>query len=105
MLKDKTDFVGKVRLPGYDLYRCGWYPGIRSNPDNREGVECELYAIKDESVMETLDTYEGYREDDPISSLFVRKEVQIVDGPVASIYEYNYELRPDRIVASGIWEK
>ncbi len=105
MLRGKTEFVGKVRLPGYNLYRCGWYPGIRPNPDNREGVECELYAVTDESVMERLDGYEGYDESRPEDSLFVRKEVQIADGPAAFIYEYNSPLGEDRIVPSGIWER
>lgn len=104
LLKDDVDFVGKVRVPGFDLYNLGWYPGIRENPENKQGVECELYQLKNEEVIKKADYYEGYVEDDHAISLFVRKEVEIPDGPKAYVYEYNRDPHNKALkIEEGVW--
>ncbi len=102
LLARDAEFVETVRLPGFDLFKVGWYPGIRPNPANAEGVECELYTITGDAALPRLDNYEGYLEGEPEHSLFVRKEVT-VNGVSAYVYEYNRETRPDNIVPSGQW--
>lgn len=103
LMRDVGAFMGEVRVKGYDLHKAGWYPGIRRNDDNKEGVLCELYALKDDASLDKLDAYEGYVEEAPEHSLFLREKVQVNDGPEAYIYTYNREPNPDSQVKDGVW--
>lgn len=90
---DGAQFVEEVRLPGYDMFALGWYPGIVPNPDNKEGIVGEVYEIPEElaeGMVENLDAYEGYNPMNEARSLFVRKEVK-VNGQPTFLYEYNTE--------------
>lgn len=77
------------------LYNMGWFPTIRLA---REGEACdtvdgEVWEVPDDEhihVLRELDRIEGYREDRPQDSLFLRKEVSVTtdDGDeVATVYE------------------
>lgn len=105
LIKDATRFVGKVRVPGYDLFKLGWYPGIRPNPQNKEGVECELYEFNgDKKTLDSVDYYEGFIETEPEISLFLRKEIEI-DGDKAYIYEYGHDPNERALkIEGGVWE-
>lgn len=101
MLRGCT-FKGETRLPGFDLYSLGWYPGIKENPDNKEGVVGEVYELPaDDATLSALDMYEGYVEFDPPSSLFIRKEV-LVEGEPTFVYVYNGGNKGEP-VKSGDW--
>lgn len=97
-----AEFIEKTRLPGYDLYGVGWYPGIRPNPDNKEGVVGELYTVP-EQAFDDLDLYEGYVKDNHPGSLFIREEVQ-VNGKPTYVYVYNGRVGDESKVRSGDWE-
>lgn len=97
--------VATIRVPGYDLFKLGWYPGIRPNPQNKVGVECELHEFDGtREALNKLDYYEGFIETEPDLSLFLRREVE-VDGVQAYIYEYGRD-PGDRAVPieNGVWE-
>jgi gamma-glutamylcyclotransferase (GGCT)/AIG2-like uncharacterized protein YtfP len=97
------EFVEEVRLPGYDLFNLVWYPGIKQNVDNKEGVVGEVYRLPDDDkhTLAGLDLYEGYVEFDPPSSLFLREEV-LVNGEPTFVYTYNGKNVGDKI-PSGDW--
>jgi gamma-glutamylcyclotransferase (GGCT)/AIG2-like uncharacterized protein YtfP len=109
LLKDaQAEFVGNVRVPGYDLYHLGGYPGIRQNPQNKEGVECELYEIgENKDTLRRLDWLEGYVENQPDDSLFVRREIETT-GPKGFTNAYIYEYGHDpsgraKVIENGVW--
>lgn len=100
----QANYVATTRVPGYDLYHLGGYPGIRQNPQNKQGVECELYELsKPEKVVESLDWLEGYYADHPEACLFFRREV-FVDGVKAYIYEYGHDPKGRaKVIEEGVW--
>lgn len=89
-----------VMVPGR-LYSLGSFPGIVLESPSDEGsfVTCEVVEVDDERLA-SLDMYEGYRENDPKGSLYLRKPY--LDG---FIYVYNYpdHLREDRLIKDGDW--
>jgi gamma-glutamylcyclotransferase (GGCT)/AIG2-like uncharacterized protein YtfP len=75
------------------MYDLGWFPGvILGGPDD---VVVERIEVDD---LQRIDRYEGYREDDPEGSLYIR--VPYKDG---YIYEYNRSVANDFVIASGDW--
>jgi len=58
LLSEQAQFVGNTRMPGR-LYDFGRYPGVvaASLPD--EFVKGEVFRLNDESLLATLDDYEG----------------------------------------------
>lgn len=101
-----AEFIEKTRLPGFDLYGVGWYPGIRPNRDNKEGVVGELYKLPEGGdLMDNLDLYEGYVKDNHPGSLFIREEVT-VNGEPTYVYVYNGKVGDGYAgkVPSGDWE-
>lgn len=92
----------EAHLEGFQMVHLGGFPGIMSGSGRVRG-EVHLYSTFDE-----LDSIEGFREDDPGSSLFVRKEVmvEIPFGGVlqASTYTFNGDRRRRyRLIESGDW--
>jgi gamma-glutamylcyclotransferase (GGCT)/AIG2-like uncharacterized protein YtfP len=102
-------YVDTVRVPGYDLYALTWFPGIKENPDNKEGFVGELYEGVTDDLLKQLDRYEGYNREDVERSLFRREEVE-VGGKPAIVYVFNknpYEAfgTSARVVRDGDWVK
>jgi gamma-glutamylcyclotransferase (GGCT)/AIG2-like uncharacterized protein YtfP len=102
-----ANFIGEIRLTGYDMLKLGWFPGIIANPENKEGIVGELYEVPDhlfDGMIETLDYYEGYFPDNPDRSLFVRQEVMCCGKPTI-IYTYNGKRNAEIVnsVPSGDW--
>jgi gamma-glutamylcyclotransferase (GGCT)/AIG2-like uncharacterized protein YtfP len=103
-------FLEEVTLPGFDMYAVSWFPGIRHNPANEQGVVGELYELPEEdadTLIKNLDYYEGYREDHQELSLFLREEVQ-VNGEPTLIYTFNKDPKtftqlPCEQVPGGNW--
>lgn len=87
-----------VEVPGY-MYDLGWYPGaiIRAPDRTESSFIAEKIEVDDEKLKE-LDRYEGYYEDDPANSLYIRRPY--LDG---WIYEYNRPVDGAKIVESGDW--
>jgi len=107
-LRDCT-FVEEVRVPGYDMFKLGWYPGVMPNPENKEGIVGEVFTIPDhlaEGLFDDLDSYEGYRPAHPEQSLFLREEVE-VQGEPTTMYVYNGRADWQGVnkVQDGDWSK
>jgi gamma-glutamylcyclotransferase (GGCT)/AIG2-like uncharacterized protein YtfP len=105
-------FLEEVTLPGFDMYAISWFPGIRHNPANEQGVVGELYELPEDeadrdALMKHLDYYEGYNPNHEDTSLFVRRKID-VNGDESIIYLFNKN--PEKIqslpvakVESGDW--
>lgn len=81
------------------MYDLGWYPGITLGGD--EKIVCERITGVDDDKLAQFDRYEGYREDDLASSLYIRRRLDNGDF----IYEYNCEIDEKRHkhIESGDW--
>jgi len=79
------------------LYNLGSFPGLKLYEGCNSEVKCEKIVVDDEKLA-ALDRYEGYREDSPETSLYLR--VPILDGWV---YTYNHEVDPKSLISSGDW--
>lgn len=107
-----AEYVGDAIIMA-ELYSLGWYPGIKSHRDgipspfeegpyNSEAVRGELFLLRDESSLKTLDAVEG------APHLFERRLVDAwtENGPFAQkVWTYFYQgavKERDRI-ASGVW--
>ena len=103
-------FVEEVRVPGFDMFAVSWFPGVRENPDNKEGIVGELYELPEEdadALIQHLDYYEGYNRHHPETSLFLRNEVN-VNGEPTLIYTFNKDPKtftklPCEQVPGGNW--
>lgn len=111
-LEYRLDFIGEGLVDG-SLFDLGWYPGIKLGTGLRTVVD--VFKLPQEQhlreiIFLDLDTYEGYREKDPLNSLFVRKVAKLLEkdgnhpsGLDVLIYEYNYPTNRAPLVANGDW--
>jgi gamma-glutamylcyclotransferase (GGCT)/AIG2-like uncharacterized protein YtfP len=86
------------------LYDLGLFPAAIPAPDGR--VAGELYEVTDDpSVLVMLDEIEGYRPNDPDTSLYTRAQaaVTLENGSVetAWVYYYNAPLGRGERIESG----
>jgi gamma-glutamylcyclotransferase (GGCT)/AIG2-like uncharacterized protein YtfP len=94
---------GTLRTGGNDihmvpgrLYYVGGYPGLKLlTPECGSFVKAERVVVSEERLKQ-LDSYEGYRENSPQSSLFVRRPY--LDG---WIYEFNHDTSRMPLISSG----
>ncbi len=92
----------EAHLEGFQLLHLGGFPGIVPGRGRVRG-EVHLYTKFDE-----LDRIEGFCEESPSRSLFLRKQV-IIELPLgeelqASTYVFNANPREDsRVIESGDW--
>jgi gamma-glutamylcyclotransferase (GGCT)/AIG2-like uncharacterized protein YtfP len=80
------------------LYDLGWYPGIILDDDGYD-ITIEYREVDDEG-LQGFDRYEGYYEDDPSSSLYLRTRL----GDVW-IYEFNRPVEGYSLIEGGDWLK
>jgi len=91
----------KYYIPGR-IYTLGGFPAgkftLNSDEDDVPTVVCERIEVSD-TQLERLDQYEGYDEQRPETSLFIR--IKCRDG---WIYEYNSDtLKDTSLVLGGDW--
>ena len=100
-LEASTDYVDNVRIEG-SMYDLGSFPGIKldGNPD---GFLCDVLDLKDPDDIQHLDAYEGYVENNPASSLYLRQTVELPHFGKCFIYEYNNHVGGKPRIASGDW--
>jgi len=96
-------FVGRGRIQAA-LYDLGLFPAAIPAPDGR--VAGELYEVVDDpSVLAKLDEIEGYRPNEPDTSLYTRAQVVVTleDGTeeTAWVYFYNAPLGQGQRIESG----
>jgi gamma-glutamylcyclotransferase (GGCT)/AIG2-like uncharacterized protein YtfP len=72
------------------LYDVGLYPA--AVPASDASVQGELHRMSDDSVLHELDEIEGFRPEQPDSSLYLRLEtpVTLTDGRTATAWTYFY---------------
>lgn len=86
-----------VTIPG-KIFNIGWFPGLIMD-DSGDTVQGEWIEADDQRLKE-LDSYEGYNENRPDQSLYVREKFQ--DG---WIYVYNRPIGNQPFISSGDWLK
>ena len=89
-IDDKLRYIGRGAIAGA-LFDLGLYPALVAATDGR--VWGEVYEMTDAPVvLAALDDIEGYRPDDPDSSLYLRAqtEVTLPDGSQAQAWAYFY---------------
>ena len=96
-------FVGRGWIQAV-LYDLGLFPAAVPAPDRR--VAGELYEVVDDpSVLTKLDEIEGYRPNEPDTSLYIRAltTVTLESGAVhtAWVYFYNAPLGQGQRIESG----
>lgn len=105
----KAEFLGHATIKG-TLHNLGGFPGLQEGDGDVIG---DLFEIHDDSIMSSLDMYEGYREDDPENSLFVRKSICLdtIDGletfadtPIW-VYFFGHNPPEGTVIKSGDWFK
>jgi gamma-glutamylcyclotransferase (GGCT)/AIG2-like uncharacterized protein YtfP len=102
-LAEQTNHIGSVRIPG-SMYHLGGFPGVKL--DGAEpGVVCDVLEILNPDVMTSLDRYEGYHEDRPEHSLYLKREVDTAEFGSCMIYEYNNEIGGRPKMEDGDWNK
>jgi len=92
------------------LYDTGWYPAIVLEGDGE--VQGELHRYKNwHLVIERMDRIEGYQEERPERSLFMRRmtEMEIPNGGKVAVilYEFNTHNgvpKTFKVMESGLWE-
>lgn len=84
-------------FPG-SIYKVSSYPGLKLGEGHEDNhFICERLEATDEQ-LERLDMYEGYEEEYPEHSLFIRQNFS--DG---FIYVYNGDVSESRLIAGGDW--
>lgn len=99
---------GVMVLNGWAMYGLGGYPGIK--PAGQEStivvdVLRRSYTCTEDqwqSIIQGFDRYEGYREGQESSSLYIRRTVHTCNGS-AYMYEYNHSTDGRERIESGDW--
>lgn len=106
ILKGQVTSINKATLEDHEMYSVGQYPAIIEGKGTIQG---ELVEVKDfESNIVRLDMLEGYYEDKPEASMYIRevKTVTLEDGTKVEAYVYIWNRPLPRVkVESGDWKK
>jgi len=109
-LLDGAVFLGTgfVRGAIHDVprtpYRQYAYPALVEQPVGR--VVVEIYRVADAGMLAKLDALERYDPGDEAGSQYVRRVVEIVDGPVDQASAYLYRGASEELgelIESGDW--
>lgn len=105
----KLCYVGTASAQGR-LYDLGEYPGAVLDPSSRTEIRGRLFILpEDESLLKSLDEYEGFNPNDPEKSLFAREEttVTLESGQEVPcwIYIYNQDVSEAKLISGGDYLK
>jgi len=94
---DGQKFIRESTIVG-SIYHLGGFPGYK---ETEQGVvHGEIYEV-DDDCLRRLDSYEGYRPDNEMHSLYLRKEKTADCGEDVNIYVYNRSVTHDRKIEDG----
>ena len=100
--------VGFLAGSLYDVprtpYRAYPYPALV--PTSRGRVTVELYQVVDAAVLAAIDRLEHHRPADEATSQYLRRVVEVINGPVAEASAYLYNGPPDELgelIPDGDW--
>lgn len=91
VLSEETEHVATIKLPGYDLYKIKWYPGIVRSANKSSFVIGDLLRIKNaERLFKTLDMFEMCSPSDPEPHEYSRivESVATPDGRQVNAHLY-----------------
>lgn len=102
---EKSKLIGRGAARGR-LYDLGEYPGATLDPNAETTIVGDLFELPDDDrFLAALDEYEGYSEDDPGASLFVRSRcwVRLDDGRETEswMYTYNGDVSSATLIPKG----
>lgn len=109
---NRAVFVGEATIAA-KLYDTGTFPALVM-PDNRDAeqnsqVYGEVYRINEPStVFPTLDTIEGYNQQHPERSLFLRRSCEARHGEQTlevQVYVYNQSIEGMQSIESGSYRE
>lgn len=109
-LIEAAAFLGMGMLRGalYDVprtpYRAYAYPALVGAPPLL--VVVEIYRLGGLAVLERLDALERYNPADEAGSQYIRRRLDVVDGPVPAALAYLYHGDPaelGQLIESGDW--
>jgi gamma-glutamylcyclotransferase (GGCT)/AIG2-like uncharacterized protein YtfP len=109
-LLDGAEFLGTGYVHGalHDVprspYRAYGYPALIEEPKTRVAVE--VYRLPGDEMLARLDVLERFDPEDEPGSQYVRKILDVVEGPVDRAFAYLYRGSPDELgelIASGDW--
>ena len=78
------------------LYDLGAYPGAvfaLAGNETAVDIEGEVYEVPDAGTLRRLDAYEGFEADNPDTSLFIRRQIEVRmvgDGESVGCWAYEY---------------
>jgi gamma-glutamylcyclotransferase (GGCT)/AIG2-like uncharacterized protein YtfP len=103
-------FLGHATVRGalHDVprtpYRHYGYPALVEEP--RLEVVVEVYRLDGADMLARLDALERYDPANEADSQYVRRQVEVLDGPVGTAYAYLYRGDPVELgerIESGDW--
>lgn len=83
-----------MKLPGFDLFNLGWFPGIK--PGNGV-VTGDVFFVPEDNYRE-LDAYEG------VPNLYTRAVISLESLGDVQVYVYNGNPPAGSQVKSGDWK-
>lgn len=100
-LMGRSTFMGEDVLDGFVMYSLGHFPACIQGEGE---IHVEVYSVPDED-MASLDMLEGYREEHPESSFYLRGKVDTEHGE-AFMYTLNNReyLHGKPPIANGVWK-
>ena len=109
-LLEGAEFLGVGVIGGalFDVpttpYRSYAYPALVELPLRR--VSVEIYRLPDDRMLEALDALERFDPSDEPGSQYLRRTLEVIEGPVGRAHAYLYRGSPDdlgELIESGDW--